>query len=178
MRIGVYIGSFNPPHLGHKKVIEFLIKNNYVDKLFIIPTQNYWNKKNIIAKKHRINMLKYYENDKVKIKSIPNKYEYSYQILLKIQNDHPKDTIHLIIGSDNLEKLHEWKNQNELKKYPIIVLKRGEIKKNNKLNGYKITYIDDFKNINISSTEIRNGKNKYLDLNIKKYIEENNLYKE
>ena len=33
MRLGIYIGSFNPPHLGHKKVIDFLLEENYVDKM-------------------------------------------------------------------------------------------------------------------------------------------------
>ena len=48
MRLGIYIGSFNPPHLGHKKVIDFLLENNYVDNVLIVPTGNYWNKTNII----------------------------------------------------------------------------------------------------------------------------------
>ena len=60
MRLGIYIGSFNPPHLGHKKVIDFLLEEDYVDKIIIVPTQNYWNKNNLIDIKDRINMLKFY----------------------------------------------------------------------------------------------------------------------
>ena len=40
MRIGIYIGSFNPPHLGHKKVIDYLLDNHYVENILIIPTEN------------------------------------------------------------------------------------------------------------------------------------------
>ena len=61
MKTGVYVGSFNPPHLGHLHVINFLIDQKYVDKVIVIPTGNYWHKNNIIDIKHRINMLKFYK---------------------------------------------------------------------------------------------------------------------
>ena len=48
MKIGVYVGSFNPPHKGHKKIANHLVKNKYVDKVLIIPTSNYWNKTNLV----------------------------------------------------------------------------------------------------------------------------------
>ena len=67
MKIGIYIGSFNPPHKGHKKIINYLLTNKYVDKILIIPTGNYWHKQNLINIKDRINMLKYYENKKIKV---------------------------------------------------------------------------------------------------------------
>ena len=50
--------------------------------------------------------------------------------------------------------------------------------KNPDIDDANIIYVDNFDNIDISSTEIRNGNHKYLDSNIKDYIEKNNLYKE
>ena len=47
MKIGVYVGSFNPVHIGHIKIVKYLINNNYFDKVIIIPTGNYWNKQNL-----------------------------------------------------------------------------------------------------------------------------------
>ena len=178
MRIGIYIGSFNPPHLGHKKVIDFLIEKNYVDKILIVPTKDYWDKKNLIDIKDRINMLKYYENDNIKVDTIHNNYPYTYELLNKLKEVYPTDELYLIIGSDNLDELHEWKNIDELLKNKIIVLKRGSIKKNPHIDDTNIIYIKDFDNIDISSTEIRNGKHEYLDENVEKYILENNLYQE
>ena len=49
MKIGVYFGSFNPMHDGHKKVADFVLENNYVDKVLLLPTPNYWNKQNLVS---------------------------------------------------------------------------------------------------------------------------------
>ena len=48
MKIGIFIGSFNPPHLGHLDIIKYLLNKKYVDKILIVPTKNYWNKTNLI----------------------------------------------------------------------------------------------------------------------------------
>ena len=178
MRIGIYIGSFNPPHLGHKKVIDFLLEKDYVDKVVIVPTKNYWNKTNLIDIEDRINMLKYYENTNIEIDTIHNNYPYTYELLNKLKEVYPTDELYLIIGSDNLDELHEWKNIDDLLNNKIIVLKRGTIKKNPSIDDKNIIYVEDFDNIDISSTEIRNGKFEYLDDNIKDYILNNKLYQE
>lgn len=178
MRIGIYIGSFNPPHLGHKKVIDFLLEKDYVDKVVIVPTKNYWNKTNLIDIEDRINMLKNYENTNIEIDTIHNNYPYTYELLNKLKEVYPTDELYLIIGSDNLDELHEWKNIDDLLNNKIIVLKRGTIKKNPNIDDKNIIYVEDFDNIDISSTEIRNGKFEYLDDNIKDYILNNKLYQE
>ena len=64
MRIGVFVGSFNPVHKGHIKIANYLVDNNYVDKLLIVPTGSYWDKKNIDVK-YRIEMLERYETDRI-----------------------------------------------------------------------------------------------------------------
>lgn len=178
MRLGIYMGSFNPPHLGHKKVIDFLLEKDFVDKVLIVPTGNYWTKTNIIDIKDRINMLKYYENDSVEVDTNHNNYPYTFELVNALKKSYPNDELYLIIGSDNLEELHEWKNVDELLKNKIIVLKRGQIKKNPYIDDSNIIYINDFEYIDISSTEIRNGRYDYLNDNIKKYIIDNKLYQE
>ena len=65
MKLGVYVGSFNPVHKGHIKIINHLLDNNYVDKILVIPTGNYWDKNDLEDIRHRINMLKFYENKNI-----------------------------------------------------------------------------------------------------------------
>ena len=56
MKIGVYVGSFNPVHKGHIKIVRHLLKY-FLDKVIVVATQNYWDKKNLINLNDRITIL-------------------------------------------------------------------------------------------------------------------------
>ena len=109
MKIGICVGSFNPPHKGHKKIIDFLINKKYLDKAIIIPTGNYWHKQSLISIKDRINMLKYYESDNIIVNTTYNDYPYTYQILRELSKTYNKDDLYLILGADNIVAFSKWK---------------------------------------------------------------------
>ena len=187
--IGVYVGSFNPPHKGHIKITNYLL-NKVLDKIIIIPTGNYWNKNNLISLNDRINMLKYYENEKIIIDTENNNYEYTYLILENISKTYKKEDLNLILGADNIINFDKWKNYQELLDYNLIIINRDNIdidyylKKLKKIDKYII--LNDLPQIEISSTMIRNyiKENNYeslktlIDENVLQYIKKNNLYKE
>ena len=188
MKIGIYVCSFNPPHKGHLKIVNHLI-NNYLDKVIIIPTGNYWNKLDLVSIDDRINMLKIYENEKIIIDTKNNNIEYTYQILEKLSKEYSMDELYLIIGADNIINFDKWKNYQDILKYNLIILNRSNIDiikylyKLNKKDKYII--VNDLPNIDISSTMIRNKikeqdtKNilELIDENVYEYIEKNNLYR-
>lgn len=182
MRLGVYVGSFNPVHKGHKYVMDYLIKNNYVDKIIVIPTNNYWNKTNLIDIKHRINMLKYYENDRILINNYLNDKKYSYEILDIIKKENNEDEIFLIIGADNMSKFYMWKNVYSILKNKVIVLNRNDIdvkKYIAKVDQERFLILNNFDYLDISSSEIRKNVKEYknyLDENVYNYIIKNKLY--
>ena len=181
MKLGIYMGSFNPPHKGHIKVINYLLNNSYIDKILVIPTLNYWDKNNLIDIKDRIKMLKFFENNKIIIDTNHNNLIYTYDLVKEIENDYPNDQLYIIMGADNIINFDKWKNYQELLKYYIIVMNRNDVDINtyiSKYNGHFIV-INDFKPLNISSTEIRNNINsKYLDKRVINYIKNNYLYQE
>jgi len=178
MRLGIYVGSFNPPHEGHHKVMKYLLEKNLVEKVLLLPTPNYWDKNDLLNIEDRIKMLKVYEEENIEVDEKHNKYPYTYEVLRSIKKDYPKDELYLVIGSDNLERFHEWKNIDEILENKVIVLKRNKIVKNPYLEKYKnqFLYQEDFEPIIVSSTDIRQGENKYLHPAIKKYMEDHNLY--
>ena len=179
MRIGVFGGSFNPVHNGHIHMVNYLLDNNYVDKVLLLPTPNYWNKNNIIDTKYRLDMLKLFENDRIKVDGIHNEYKYTYQVMDSLKKDYPNDELYFIIGSDNLEKFHLWPNYNEiLTNNRLIVLNRNGIKKNIYLKRYEdnIIYVRDFDYINTSSTIVRKGNYNDVDKRVVDYIKKNHLY--
>ena len=180
MKLGIFVGSFNPVHEGHIKVANHLLDNHYVDKVLMLATPNYWNKQDLTNLKHRVNMLKFYEKDNLIIDDIHNKEQYTYQVLRKLKKDYPNDELYLIIGADNIIKLDQWKNIDEILTSKIIVVNRDNIdvyKYLEKFPKEQFTIIPSFPNIQVSSTEIRNGNYKHLKPEVKEYIEKNNLYR-
>ena len=188
MKIGIYVGSFNPPHKGHIKIVNHLI-NKYLDKVIIIPTGNYWDKLDLVSIDDRINMLKLYESENIIIDSENNNVEFTYQILEKLSNLYIKEDLYLIIGADNIVNFDKWKNYQDILKYNLIILNRANIDiikylyKLNKKDNYVI--VNDLPNIDISSTMIRNkiksndceNMFEYIDQKVYKYIKNNNLYR-
>lgn len=188
MKIGIYVGSFNPPHKGHIKIVNHLLDKNYLDKIIIIPTGNYWDKNNLVNINDRINMLKFYENEKIIIDDKNNNIEYTYQLLNNLSKEYKNDELNLIIGADNIINFDKWKNYKEVLEYNLVILNRDNInilkylEKLNKKDKYII--IDDLPNIDISSTMIRNKINEnnyvnlsmYLDKVVYDYIKKNKIY--
>ena len=80
MKIGIFVGSFNPVHVGHIKIIQELLNKKYVDRVYIVPTMPYWNKNDLIDLNDRINMLKIVSNDEIVIDCANNKLEYTYNM--------------------------------------------------------------------------------------------------
>ena len=180
MRLGVYVGSFNPVHIGHIDVVNYLINKKYVDKVLIVPTLNYWNKFNLIDIHHRINMLKIFENKNIKIDNKNNKYIYTYELLNKLKKEYD-DELYLIMGADNIIEFDKWKNYKEILNYKIIIVNRNNIDINKyikKYNSNNFITVDNYEYIDISSTEIRDNLNsKYLDKKVRDYINRNNLFR-
>ncbi len=179
MKLGVYIGSFNPVHKGHIDLVNYLLKENYVDKVLIVPTIGYWDKRNLVDIKHRINMLKFFENDSIVVDDKNNNYEFTCDLMCSLKKDYIDD-LYLIMGADNIVNFHKWKNYQELLKYNIIVVNRDNINIDEYIKDYHTSNFivcRDYKFLNISSTMIRNDlDSKYLDPRVFKYIKDNNLY--
>lgn len=184
MKIAVYVGSFNPVHKGHIKVVKKILKE-YVDKVIIVPTMSYWNKNNLISISDRINMLKLYETKYIVIDIKNNNYEFTYQVLRNIQKEYKNDKIYLVIGDDLLKDFDKWKNISEILKYNIIVIKRNNIDESiyKKYEKYNFIVTNKISSKEISSTIVRNmiangNKDvlKYIDLKVYDYIKRNNLY--
>lgn len=183
MRIGIYCGSFAPVHKGHIKIVKTILKENLVDKVLLVPTKSYWDKKINISLKHRINMLKLYETKKIEVETKLNNCDSTHELFIKYQKKHSDDLLHLIIGADNLVNFDKWINYKDVLKYPFIIIKRDDynaayIKKKMKEYHKKNYVILDIPAIDISSTYIRDNinnpkklKNK-IDDKVYKYIVE------
>lgn len=189
MRIGIFGGSFNPPHKMHKNIALNLIKNNYIDKVIYVPTGNKYEKTDLLDSTHRYNMIKLMISDvnnlEVSDYELKNTLTYTYQTLDYFKEKYPNDEIYFICGSDNLKEITTWKNYEYiLNNFKILVIKRNDDNLDDilqKINGENIE-VANIELDNISSTFIRkNIKNEnllsYIDKNVLEYIEKNYLYR-
>lgn len=187
MRVGIYVGSFDPVHKGHKMVVDYLLNNDYVDKVLVIPTGAYWDKTGIIPVNYRIDMWNYYKSDNIIIDNRYNDLEYTYMILDRLKEE-CDDELYLIIGADNVINFDKWKNYKEILNNKILVIPREGIDIEKYLDKYdnknNFILVDGFKEMDISSTNIRDllkrkrydEVEEYLDKEIIEYIKKNNLY--
>ena len=164
-RIGIFGGSFDPPHQGHLEISKLAIKKLYLDQIYwCITRKSPFKKKSFFSLSERIKKSKIISKKvkKIKIKFFEDKIKSTNTIdLIKyLRKKNKKNTFFLIIGSDNLIKFHKWKNWKlllELSK--IVVFSRKDYDKKAKKSVImkqvkKITFIKN-KPINISSTQIR-----------------------
>lgn len=192
MKIGIFGGSFNPPHKMHKKIALTLIEKHYVDKVIFVPTgSKYKYKNNLLSDKVRFEMLKLMcrDNNNLEVSDyeLKDNVVYTYETLNYFKNKYKNDEIYFICGTDNLSYIDKWKEGEDiLSNNKLLVIKRDTFDINTlleKYKGYKDNIIvTDIKENEISSTKIRemiyNNKrvNDYLDEKVYLYIRDNNLY--
>ena len=193
MKIGIFGGSFNPPHNMHKNIAKELIEKGYLDKVIFVPTgMKYEYKNNLLNDKIRVKMLslmiKDEKNMKISKYELKNKTVYTYETLNYFKKKYKNDEIYFICGTDNLTYMDTWaKGIDILENYKILVIKRdtddiNEIIKRLKKYQKNIIITDIIPN-NISSTKIRNmikddnkNINDYLDLSVLNYIKRKKIY--
>lgn len=194
MKIGIFGGSFNPPHNMHKKIAKTLIKKGYVDKVIFVPTGiKYEYKTNLISNEKRVAMLSLMiekeQNMLISKYELQEKAIYTYETLKHFKKSYKNDDIYFICGTDNLSYIDKWKNGKEiLENYKILVIKRKTDKIEPLLEKYKQykknIIVTTIKEKTISSTKIRTYLNKnnslkarlYINKNIYNYIKKNHLY--
>lgn len=195
MRIGIFGGSFNPPHKMHKDIAFYLIQNNYLDKVIFVPTgSKYKYKTNLLPNKYRYDMVKLMTdknpNYEVSDYELKDNVIYTYDTLNYFKNKYKDDIIYFICGTDNLSYIDKWKEGIYLlSNYKFLVINRSTDNIDqilNKFREYKNNiYVVDMKMNELSSTFIReklknndNTVKNYLDSDVYRYILKNNLYKE
>ena len=165
--IGIFGGSFDPPHKGHVEISIISLKKIKLKKIYwVITKKNPFKKKPFFSLKKRISRskkaVKNYKRIKVlyldnKIKSSSTINVINYFRKIKKQKD-----LCLILGSDNLLNFHKWKSWKKIVKLTKLVVfsRKGYDKKSKEsivvkhLNKKNIIYINN-KLINISSSSLK-----------------------
>ena len=191
MNIGLFFGSFNPIHTGHLLIADYFIEFTELDKIwFVVSPQNPFKiNDKLLDENLRIELLKLAikNNSHFEVTDVEfnlNRPSYTVNTLAHLREQFPEHTFFPIIGGDNLQSFHLWKNYEEiLKQHQIFVYRRSGFHGNPLLANHKHIKVFDVPLLNISSTYIREmlqaGKSiKYLVPEVvQQFIENHKLYK-
>lgn len=164
MRIGLFFGSFNPIHLGHTRLAQYILTHSSLDEIWLVVSPNNPLKPaNSLLDEHiRYELACKASADLRGIRATDfeftlSKPNYTIVTLRALNEAYPEHQFSLIIGSDNLALFHRWRAADEiLRDYPIIVYPREGDDIDSLARQYPaVTVIDGAPLLPISATQIR-----------------------
>jgi nicotinate-nucleotide adenylyltransferase len=186
MKIGIFGGSFDPPHMGHFWICQNAIDCLGLDIVHIIPNAlSPFKEKHFVEPHHRYYMSMQLANE---VNAIVDDQElnrpepsYTWDTILNMRGRYPKDELYFIMGSDSLADIYSWYRYDDIISEVIFAVAPridydGPIIRNEKVKEIKGP------SVQISSTELRfrlkNRKiiTRLIPEKVLDYIEVNKLY--
>ena len=188
-KTGLFFGSFNPIHIGHMILAEFMVEHTPLnDVWFIVSPQNpLKEKQTLLADHHRLAMVNIAVEDDSRMRSSNIEFKmsqpsYTIDTLTYLGDKYHDRQFILLGGTDILPSFHKWKNYQELlRQYEIYIYNRphydpGEYSKHPSITFYDAPLIE------ISASFIRDSIRKGKDVRymlpekVYRYIREMHFY--
>lgn len=161
MKIGLFFGSFNPIHIGHLIIAQYILNEASLDKVkFVVSPQNPLKEKSdLIAQAKRLEMVEQSIADNAQFEIEPIEFNlpipsYTIDTLNALKKNYPNEQFYIIMGSDSLVDLKKWKAYEQIIEFPILVYKR-DTNFNHPFPENKNIHVFDSPILNISATKIR-----------------------
>jgi len=115
VRIGLFGGGFDPPHIGHLIACEIARESLRLDRIIFIPTFKPPHKRIDTPFHHRFKMTELTVNDNPHffISDIEKSLEapsFTIRTLRALRELYPKDELYLLIGADEFKDFEDWKS--------------------------------------------------------------------
>ena len=121
LRVGLYFGSFNPVHLGHLVIANHMLNQADLDEVWFVVTPSSPHKQGVsmIPEEHRLQMAHLALADHPHLKASDVEFNlprpnYTADTMRHLRKAHPELTFSIIMGQDNLESFHTWKDHESL----------------------------------------------------------------
>jgi len=132
VRIGVYGGSFDPPHVGHAMVCGWLLWTDLVDGVLLVPTFRHAFDKPLRPFDERVRLCAALAADvdtRISVEPIERDLptpSYTLRTLRALRAQRPDDLLRLVVGADVLGQSEHWHRWDEvLREFAPIVVGRG-----------------------------------------------------
>ena len=117
MQTGLFFGSFNPIHIGHMILANYMISVAGMKEVwFVVSPQNpHKEKQNLLDETQRLQMVRRVVENEPKMKASAIEFDlprpsFTVNTLAHLSEKYPERNFALILGADNLETFHKWKN--------------------------------------------------------------------
>lgn len=193
MKVGLFFGTFNPIHIGHLIIANYMAEFSDLDEVWFVvtPLSPFKKKSSLLDNHHRLAITNIAVEEYPKLKTSAIEFNlpqpnYTINSLVHLEEKYPTHQFCLIMGEDNLKGFHKWKNyENILQNYELYVYPRiSEGSTENELLNHPKIHQVNAPIVQISSTFIRKSiKEKYdirtmLTPSVWRYIDEMNFYKQ
>lgn len=170
MRIGLFLGSFNPPHIGHVNIVREVLNRKLVDYIWVIPAYQNPNKnidtsENFSRRFNMCNLMFDLPYTYVNLIESVVKPKYTYDLFTQLRKEYPEADFRWIITDETIMEIIDgaWYKSDELLDENKFIVVEGTGKYNGEYTKEYIDLITKQGNnsirlempINISSTQIR-----------------------
>jgi nicotinate-nucleotide adenylyltransferase len=189
--VGLYFGSFNPVHIGHTQLAEYVVEQKLVNEVWFVvsPCNPFKNPSEQLDEYIRLDMLMLAIGGKSKLKASDVEFglpipSYTVDTLKVLTTENPDYEFSLIMGSDNALDIEQWKNYTEiLENYSLLVYPRQGSDASAVIGKFTRMQLLPSPLYNISSTEIRNlilqrkDASQWLHPEVWEFVIENEIYR-
>lgn len=202
MKVGLYFGSFNPIHVGHLIIANYMAEYTDFDQVWLVvsPHNPHKKKASLLADNHRLTLVKIAIEGNAKLRASDVEFKlktpsYTVTTLAHLKETFPENDFSLMMGEDNLRSFHKWYNYEEIiNNHKIYVYPRvltvQELQKDEQARGVSkvinhenIVFCEDVPVMKISSSFIRKAIKNRKDVSymlsepVLKYVDEMNFYR-
>lgn len=190
MKIGLFFGTYNPIHVGHMVIANYMVEYTDLERLWIVVTPHnpFKEKKSMLADYQRLQLVKIAIEDDNRFRASDIEFNlpqpnYTIHTLTYLKEKHPEHEFVLVMGADNLTHFKKWKNYQEiLDKYEIYVYPRVEgvfsddLLAHPKVSFYQAPVIQISSSFIREAIEAKKDIRYYLPKDVYNYVREMHFY--
>ena len=191
-KVGLFFGSFNPIHMGHLILANYMLEYAEIDELWFVitPQSPFKQNEKLLDNNTRYQLIYEAIRDYPRMKASKVEFDleqpnYTVKTLAVLEEQYPEYSFSLIMGSDNLKHFHKWKNAEiMLERYPLLVYPRAHSNQiPDRFKNLKSVHLVDAPIVELSASFIRKAIANHKDIrafvpsSVWEYIDQMNLYK-